>query len=294
MFKDIIKDSVLQLMSDFKLIRLSIIESFSTTLTTIWLFFYYVNTFLQEKFQKWLSIWKTASTVMAWVNDHNMMTTIIIVLVIVGFWYLILHPIWQAWVIHYLNDTKEEKSVARALWKWTDNFFVMMELNWLIFSFSINTFIFSVIRMIILDIFANPIIITLMIIWFVCVMFAAVFWSYTKYVIVIEKQPLFESIKRSVSLALWNLWVTFKFAMIEFALVIRFLLNAIIVIWIPFLIVYLAVYLNILDNEIVQYIIWITAISLLLLVVYINWIIEAFFSTYWYKIFKKIIDNEEK
>jgi hypothetical protein len=52
MFKNIIKDSVLQLMSDIKLIRISVIESFSHTLINIWLFLYYLNTFLQEKFEK--------------------------------------------------------------------------------------------------------------------------------------------------------------------------------------------------------------------------------------------------
>jgi len=292
MFKNIIKDSVLQLMSDIKLIRISVIESFSHTLINIWLFLYYLNTFLQEKFEKWLAIWKTASTVVSRVKDNNLIGIIIIVLVVIVFWHLLIHPIWQAGVVHYLND--EKKSISRALWKWTWNFFVITELNWLLFSFWLSTFMFSVIRMFILDIYDNIFVIILLSIWFFCVFFVSIFWPYTKYAIVLEKLPLFEAMKRSVSLAFSNFWITFKFSMIEFSLVIRFLLNIIIVLWIPFLIVYIALSLNILDNQIVKYVIWIASVSLLFLVIYINWIIEAFFSTYRFKIYKKIVENEEK
>ena len=290
MFKNIIKDSVSQLMNDVKLVRLSIIESFSNTVITIFLFLYYLNTFLQEKFQKWLSIWKTASVLITRVQENNLIAIIIVVLIVFVFWHFIIHPIWQAAVVHYLNE--EKKSISKALWKWTGNFFVVMELNWLLFTFGISTFLFSVIRMIILGIFDNVFMLILLGMWFVSVLFVAIFRPYTKYCIVIEKLPLFEAMKRSVSMAFSNLWVTLKFSMIEIFLAIRFILSIIIVLWIPFLIVYLAISLNIIDKQIIKYVIWVTSGVLLFLVLYINWIIEAFFSTYWFKIYKKIKENE--
>lgn len=56
---------------------------------------------------------------------------------------------------------------------------------------------------------------------------------------------MYDAIKRSGFYAIRNLWQTIKFVLLEFLLVIRFLINIIIVIGIPFVLVYIASILNI-------------------------------------------------
>ena len=75
---------------------------------------------------------------------------------------------------------------------------------------------------------------------------------------------------------------------------VRFIINAIVVMWIPFLIVYIAIWFNVIESKIVWYVIAISVIVLLFLMAYINAIIEAFFMAYRYKVYKSIIEQEVK
>ncbi|MFZ2911793.1 MAG: hypothetical protein WAZ75_01790, partial [Candidatus Absconditicoccaceae bacterium] len=77
-------------------------------------------------------------------------------------------------------------------------------------------------------------------------------------------------------------------------LMIRFLINAIVVMGIPFLIVYIAIRLNVIESKVVGYVIAISVVVLLFLMAYINAIIEAFFMTYRYKVYKSITEEAKK
>jgi len=131
-------------------------------------------------------------------------------------------------------------------------------------------------------------------IWGICILIVAILWPYSRYIIVIEKMSMYDAIKRSAFYAIRNLRQTTKFVMIELLLLIRFLVNILIVIGIPFVLMYIANWLNIIDSSTVGTIIIIVSIGLLIGTAYINGIIEAFFATYRYKVYEKITSELEE
>lgn len=90
-----------------------------------------------------------------------------------------------------------------------------------------------------------------------------------------------------------NLALTFQLVIFEVILLLRFILNALLVIGVPLLFIYLAFALNIIQYSIVETIIWVITILLIIFLAYINSLIETFFLTYWYTAYQKIIHEEE-
>jgi len=81
--------------------------------------------------------------------------------------------------------------------------------------------------------------------------------------------------------------LTLKGLLFEAALFIRFIIKALIVIGVPLILIYIAIFLGIIENSFVEITIWITTGIVILLISYINGIFEAFFANYRYKLFKK-------
>ena len=125
------------------------------------------------------------------------------------------------------------------------------------------------------------------------VFFALFFWPYARTLIVLEGIAVFDAIKRSVALTFANLALTFQLVIFEVILLLRFVINALLVIGVPLLFIYLAFALNIIQYSIVEIIIWVITIVLVLFLAYINSLIETFFLTYWYTAYQKIINSEE-
>ena len=74
-------------------------------------------------------------------------------------------------------------------------------------------------------------------------------------------------------------------------LFVRFFLNAFIVIAVPLLLVFLAVQFKIIENARIESLIRIITLIVFIIIVYINAIFEAFFTTYRYNIFQKAEKN---
>jgi len=97
-----------------------------------------------------------------------------------------------------------------------------------------------------------------------------------------------DAMKKSMTMALENLKASVKYALINYLLQIRVVINIVIFLGVPALLIYGATQLNITNLLIVQYIIYGTLIILGLLTAYINGLIEAFFMTVRYHFYKKI------
>lgn len=91
-----------------------------------------------------------------------------------------------------------------------------------------------------------------------------------------------------MQLGLENLRLSVKFALISYVLHLRALINILIFLGIPALIIYGATKLDISSQGFIKYVIYGTLIILGLLTAYINGIVEAFFTTIWYNIYKKM------
>lgn len=167
----------------------------------------------------------------------------------------------------------------------------MFEFSALAGTFSMSTFIFIIIRLFMLDIVDSVFIRIIFGIWGFSILIATILWPYARYVIVIEKMGMYDAIKRSGFYAMRHIWQTTKFVLLELLLLLRFLVNIVLVVGVPFVLMYIASWFNLIDSTTVGTIIIVISIALLLATAYINGIIEAFFATYWFKIYKKIVSE---
>jgi hypothetical protein len=149
------------------------------------------------------------------------------------------------------------------------------------------------IRIYLMDIFDNIMIQFMIVIRWVIVVLATMLWQYAQIIIALEWCPVFDAIKKSTKVAASNLSLSFKLMLVELILLLRFFVIWAIIVWIPLWLVYIAVWLDILNNSFVEGIIWVVCWALILILSYINCIIEAFFITYWYKAYTALTEKEE-
>lgn len=168
----------------------------------------------------------------------------------------------------------------------------MLEYGGLSIPFGLFTFCTVVLRFYLIDVLENVVVDILIGMRGIMVLFASIFWSYAKTIIVLEGCQVFDAIKKSTKLAFLNLGLSFKLMLVEVLLLLRFLITGALIVGIPLGLVYLAVWLNILDNALVEGVIWVVAGVLLLIVSYINCIIETFFLTYRYQAYQAISKKE--
>ena len=119
-------------------------------------------------------------------------------------------------------------------------------------------------------------------------LFASVCWSYARIIIALEGCQVFDAIKKSTSLAMNNLGLSVKLMFVELLLMLRFIVIGLLIVGIPVLLIYIAVWLDVIQNSFVETTIRVVAAGLLLVIAYLNCIVEAFFLTYWYQAYRKI------
>lgn len=249
----------------------------------------YTGGIFEAKFEKGFTMRDTMEYLLQRMGTNQEIGILIwaIIFVIIG--YALIYPIGQASVIHYLND--QNQSISKALGKGTTKFFPMFEFNAFSTSFGMMSFVLILLRMIAMDIVSNILAQILLIIFFICVFAASILWPYTRYYIVLEGEGVYDAIKRSINTSIKHMGTTIKCALLEMILLLRFLINIIIILGVPFLLVYGAITFNIVENQRVWAIITIAIAVLVILTTYINAIIEAFFASYRYLVFQELHDK---
>lgn len=286
MKEEILSKSYQAILEDTKLIRLAtittIIHSIIFVLYVLYQTYFVIHSlegksFGVENIQNYLKFlfWGDSFTVI--------FISIVIILVI---WYFLLPPIAEASLIYYIDS--KEKSWTQSLTKWFLKFFLMFEYDWLISLFNFLIFFVAFGRVYVMDIADNPFVIAIFIIWFLIIMWVSIALPYTKFYIVLENKWVTDSIKASVHLALQNIDITLRFVWISFLLYFRFLLNIIFIIWVPAILIYIVMKFWFDKVEAVKYIMYVVIIVLILLSAYMNGIIEAFFTSFWYRVYKNL------
>lgn len=292
MFKKILQSSARTLLERPSLIRLWFLTLVCFSIVRLYYIVYYFNNILIWKYESWVQISDALIYFITTLNEHHAIAMVIILVLIIIVWYLWLCPIWEAAVINSLKYP--DKSNFFAFRKGISRFFPMLEYWWLSIPFGLFTFLTVVLRLYLIEILDSIVVEILVWIWGSMVIFASIFWSYARTIIALEWVQVFDAIKKSTSLAFSHLWLSIKLMVVEFLLLFRFLIIWVLIVWIPLGLVYLAVWMDILDNAFVEIIIWVIAWLLLLVVSYVNCIVETFFLTYWYKAYTAILeDNEE-
>lgn len=216
----------------------------------------------------------------------------IIIWLIIAFWYAILHPVWEAAMIIYLDEWRQQWTLS--LTKGFSRYFPMVELNSALGLFSMMTVIYWAFRLQsewILNSFFGY---SFIIMWWTVTLFTMVFFSYSKILVSIEGMSFFDSLKESTKLATQHFGITLQFTIITFLLSIRFIINIAIIIWVPLLIIYLWSLVGLDEVKWLQYVFIVWVIGLLLLIIYIEGIIEAFFITCRWKVYKQITEGSEQ
>ncbi|UFX83436.1 hypothetical protein [Candidatus Absconditicoccus praedator] len=224
--------------------------------------------------------------------DNIQFAGVIVTLIItLAVGYFLLPPIADGALISYLNNP--EKGGKSSIGKGLLNFFPMFEYNSMMSVVNYLIFFIAVTRLWDMGILENTFVQVVILIWAFIIFFSTIFFHYSKFLIIIEGYGPVDAIKKSIALTLENFGITLKFVLMNYFLYIRFLLNIVIIVIIPWIFIWIFYTLGIDDIQIIQYSMYIIFGILILLTAYINGIIEAFFTTYWYKVYKTITKNED-
>ena len=285
MFRQILSDSVTVLFQNPKLIRLSFLTLVFYSIVRIYFIVYYFNTFLLYKYESWVQLSDAFIYVLDKLNNQWILRAVIWVIIVL-IWYLWFHPIGEASVVSALDNPQQ--SAFRSFVRGSGKFFPMLEYSWLSIPFWVFTFCTVMLRLYLMDIFDNIFITIIVGIRWFLVLFASVCRSYARIIIALEGCQVFDAIKKSTSLAMNNLWLSVKLMFVELLLMLRFIVIGLLIVGIPVLLIYIAVWLDVIQNSFVETTIRVVAASLLLVIAYLNCIVEAFFLTYWYQAYRKI------
>lgn len=290
MFKQILRASVNTLFEHPKIIRLAFLTLVFYSLVRMYFIVYYFNTVLLHKYESGVPLSDALIYVLDKLNNRGLIWIIALILVIiVG--YLWLHPIGDAAVVSALENPQQ--SGFKSFVKGSGKFFPMLEYSGLSIPFGMFTFLTVVLRLYLMDVLDSVFMDIVVVIWGMMVVFASVCRSYAKIIIALEGCQVFDAIKRSTWLAFSNLGLSLKLMIVEVFLLLRFIVIGLLIVGIPLGLVYLAVWLDLIQNSFVETVIWIVAGALLLILSYINCIVEAFFLTYRYQAYKHIRNQVE-
>ncbi len=211
---------------------------------------------------------------------------------IIVFWvifiivYIILTPIFEWWLIKYIQAKNEniEMSSSEALWEWLYNFLPLFEYNNLFSEFKVisilNSYLFTI-RFIWLEYInvINYLFVILLFVW----IFLNILFSYSKYAIILDNKKVFESIWVSSRITILNIKRTVKLYFFILFLNLRVIFNFVIFLSFPIIIVitlwlitskiFLMVAITILS---------ILFISFILILSYLTAVLEVFKTSIWY------------
>lgn len=270
---------------DTKLVRLTTVTTMIHSLIFVLYILYQIYWISHNLWNKRAS-WSLRTIIRQFWDQLNIWLRMFVVGIILIIWYYLLPPVGQWAIVTYLDHPNKKWSDS-LMW-WIRHFFPMFKLEWAMRMFQLTFFLVIISRAWMWWIINEPVILIALIVRFfviICVQFAT---PYTKFLVVIEKKTLNDAIMTSINMSLDNFSTTFRWVILWFVLTLRFLINWIILAWIPLWMLWVANRFNILSTNITQTLIVIVSISLILLTAYINWMVEAFFVSYWYNIFKEL------
>lgn len=205
--------------------------------------------------------------------------------------YFLLTPIFEWWLIKYINykNEKEDITSSDAFWEWLQKFLPVFEYNNMFSEFKIisilNWYLF-ILRFIWLEYIS--ILNYIFLVLFLLSIILNVLFAYSKYIIILEDKNVFESIWISSKIAILNLRRTIKIYFFILFLNLRVIFNFIVFLIFPVIIV-LAI------SFITSKIFFIIAISIItilfiffiLILWYLTSILEIFITSIWFYAYKE-------
>jgi len=244
--------------------------------------------------------WKKEEALILILNffHSEYIVSIIIGAVIFLIIYFITLPMFEWWLIHYIDHKNNDKDItsSEAFWMWIYKFFPIFEYNNLFSEFKfisiINWFLFSI-RFIWVK-YIDVLIIVFTIILLISIIINILF-VYSKYLIVLENEKIFTAVWKSTKIAILNIRNTSKLYLLMFILNVRVILNFLIFLTFPIIISATIIYIT----SQVFLIVTLTILTLLfILAIYILWyltaVLDVFKTAIWYYAYKKWIEKVKK
>ena len=290
MIRKYLNNSKFYILGHRKFLILAFIAWFCRFFYIVFFLAYNVNTLLTYKLEKWLSILTLFQYFRDLISQNNLARLAIIVLILFAIWYTLWYPIWISANIHFLENDEHE-NIWWALTEWIKDFFSMFELNALAFSFWAYTYFSTVFRLYILDVLNSWIVVWLMTIWWICVLFASIFWQYAKYILVLEKKEdkkiwVSEALRKSMNLTISNFWLTIRWFFAKVWVTILFYFKIAIIVAIPLLVIYFLA-----TNDVItansQWIIRMIWTFTMIIATFLLTSAQAFFFKFWHLIYKE-------
>ncbi len=200
--------------------------------------------------------------------------------------YFILSPVFEAWLIKYLDlkNKWKELSKSEAFWQWIYKFLPMFEYNNFFSEFkliSIMNFYLFTIRFVWIE-YIKVVNYTYLVILFFSIIINILF-VYVKYFVIAENRWIFDSIGNSIKLSILNPKKTTKLFFMMFLLNFRIIINFIVFLFFP---IFIAVAISLITSQFLLIlaitIISIIFVSLILILWYLTAVLEIFKTALWY------------
>ncbi len=253
----------------------------STIFLTVLLVYQSIYTYVELFWKK-----EEALIIILNVFESTYMFEVVITLVIFIIVYIILTPIFEWWLIKYIQakDSNKELSYGEIFWEWLYNFLPIFEYNNIFSEFKIisilNGYLFTI-RFLWIEYIAIISYIFIVLLFFSFIL--NILFTYSKYVIVLDNKWVFESIWISSKIAILNLRRTTKLYFFMLLLNLRVIFNfmiflsfpiiMVIVLWLITSKIFLFVAITILST---------LFIALILVLSYITSVLEVFKTSIWY------------
>ena len=208
-------------------------------------------------------------------------TTIVFLII-----YFIFMPIFEWWLIKYIDNKKNGNNIStsEAFWLWLYKFLPMFEYNNLFSEFQfisvLNGYLFSI-RFIWIEYIKN-----INYIFFVILILSFIInilFAYSKYIMLIENKSIITSIWTSSKITILNLPISIKLYFLMFFLNIRVIINSLIFLSFPILII-ISIWLITSKIFLTIAIIILTILFIICIIIlwYLTAVLEIFKTAIWY------------
>jgi len=211
--------------------------------------------------------------------------------------YVLMVPVFEWALIRYIYQKDSgEASRGDSLWFWIYRFAPLFEFNNMVSIFKfvsiLNAFLF-ILRFVGMEYLWTLSICFL--IAFIFSIFIGIFTAYARYEIILWNKWAFEAIGSSSRLALLNIKTTLRLYVFMFVMNLKVIINFIVFLGFPLIWISIA---SLISSQIFNYIaffvLWVVFIIFIIMLGYLNAVLDVFRTTIWYRAYKEWLKNLPK
>lgn len=289
MFRKIFRESVQEILTIPSLVRVYFFLWFWQNVFVLYILVYRIFDVINSHYHLVSRHIPSIFTLPIELIKHNFAGIAILLAVCIFFWHFVLYPLAINSVIFRLENKKYTR--GKIFW----HFFSTVLLEWVFDIASTSLILYYAIQLETNNILLRTVIgivIVVLEIFYILTPFA-------QYVILLEnmetestEKRVAIAINRSINIVLSNIGTTIKFTILQFFLRIRTIINILVVIGVPLGVGYLIYESNLLARNTMLTLMGTLGGILLLFVMYVDAFIDVFFLTFWYKLYKFLLQKE--